>query len=83
LLLAVVGVVALWRRRARDALWVLLVPVIIVTLNTAITYGQTRFRAVAEPSLAVLAAVGVVALARGTRGREPDHPAAVVVPEPE
>ena len=69
LLFAIAGVVVLARRRARAALWVLLVPVIIVTLNTVVTYGQTRFRAGAEPSLALLAAVGVVAFVRWLRGR--------------
>ena len=69
LLFAIAGVVVLARRRARAALWVLLVPVIIVTLNTVITYGQTRFRAGAEPSLALLAAVGVVAFVRWLRAR--------------
>jgi hypothetical protein len=62
LALAIVGVIVLARRRAFVALWVLLVPVSIVTINTVITYGQTRFRAGAEPSLALLAAVGAVAL---------------------
>jgi asparagine N-glycosylation enzyme membrane subunit Stt3 len=79
LLFAIAGVVVLARRRARAALWVLLVPVIIVTLNTVITYGQTRFRAGAEPSLALLAAVGVVAFVRWLRGRRPQ--AAVAGPE--
>ncbi|HUI48739.1 MAG TPA: glycosyltransferase family 39 protein [Acidimicrobiia bacterium] len=68
LLLAIAGSVVLWRRRAsRFALWVLLVPPIIVTLNTMATYGQTRFRAGAEPSLALLAAVGAVAIVRRLR----------------
>ena len=69
LLLAVAGAVALWRRRARAALWILVVPAIIVTLNTMVTYGITRFRAGAEPSLAILAAVAVVALAGRVRAR--------------
>ena len=69
LLLAVGGAVVVWRRRARAALWVLVVPAVIVTLNTMITYGQTRFRAGAEPSLALLAAVGAVAIVRWLRGR--------------
>ena len=51
----------LWRRRARGALWVLLTPAMVVTVGAVITYGQTRFRAAAEPSLALLAAVGAVA----------------------
>jgi hypothetical protein len=33
-----------------------------VTIGVAATYGQTRFRAAAEPSLAILAAVGVLTL---------------------
>ncbi len=49
-------------RRARRVLWVLLVPAIAVTVGVAVTYGQTRFRAAAEPSLAILAAVGVLAV---------------------
>jgi hypothetical protein len=62
LLLAIAGGIAMWRRRARRALWVLLVPAIALTIGVAATYGQTRFRAAAEPSLAVLAAVGVLTL---------------------
>jgi 4-amino-4-deoxy-L-arabinose transferase-like glycosyltransferase len=67
LLLAIAGALALWRRRARGLLWVLIVPAVIVTLNTVVTYGQTRFRAGAEPSLALLAAVGAVAIAGRVR----------------
>ena len=62
LVLAIAGAVVLWRRRARAVLWAVLVPVIIVTINTVVTYGQTRFRAGAEPALALLAAFGAVAL---------------------
>ena len=51
------------------ALWVLLVPAIVVTVGVAFTYGQTRFRAAAEPSLAVLAAIVGVMLVRGLRSR--------------
>ena len=79
LLLAIGGAVVLWRRRARDALWVLSVPVIIVTLNTVVSYGQTRFRAGAEPSLALLAAVGIVAIGRWWSGRSRPRVAAPVV----
>jgi 4-amino-4-deoxy-L-arabinose transferase-like glycosyltransferase len=59
---AIAGAIIMWRRRARRALWVLFVPAIAVTVGVAVTYGQTRFRAAAEPSLAILAAVAVVAL---------------------
>jgi hypothetical protein len=62
LLLAIAGAIAMWRRRARRALWVLLVPAIALTAGVAATYGQTRFRSAAEPSLAILAAVGVLTL---------------------
>jgi 4-amino-4-deoxy-L-arabinose transferase-like glycosyltransferase len=68
MLLAIAGAVVLWRRRARAVLWALLVPAIIVTINTVATYGQTRFRAGAEPALALLAAFGAVALYRRLRG---------------
>jgi hypothetical protein len=63
LVAAVGGVVVMVKRRARRALWVLLVPAVAVTIGVAATYGQTRFRAAAEPSLAVLAAVGLTVLA--------------------
>jgi len=62
LMLAIAGGIAMWRRHARRALWVLLVPAIALTVGVAATYGQTRFRAAAEPSLAILAAVGVLVL---------------------
>jgi 4-amino-4-deoxy-L-arabinose transferase-like glycosyltransferase len=72
LLLAIAGGVELWRRRtARALLWALAVPLVIVTVNTAATYGQTRFRAGAEPSLVLLGAVGLVALVRRVRTPEP------------
>jgi hypothetical protein len=67
LVAASAGGVVLWRRRERAVLWVLLVPAITITLASAFTYGQTRFRAAAEPSLAVLAAIAAVALVRGLR----------------
>ncbi len=57
---AVGGVVVLRRRRTRQ--WPLLMPPLIVTLGTVLAYGQTRFRVPAEPSLVVLAAVGIAAL---------------------
>ena len=61
------GGVELWRRRRR-VWWVLLVPAIAVTIGVALTYGQTRFRAAAEPSLALFAAVGIVTLLRALTG---------------
>ena len=75
LLAAIGGAVVLWRRRARYALWILGAPILVVTIGAVITYGQTRFRAPAEPSLALLAAVGIVAavqqLPRRTRVATP------------
>jgi hypothetical protein len=80
LLLAIIGSVALWRRRQRSTLWVLLVPAIVVTIGSALTYGQTRFRAAAEPSLAILAAVAVIATVR--MFREPGSQALASQPAP-
>jgi 4-amino-4-deoxy-L-arabinose transferase-like glycosyltransferase len=72
---AIGGIVVLRRRRTRQ--WPLLVPPIIVTVGTVLAYGQTRFRVPAEPSLVVLAAVGIAALA-ARRWPDPasDQPAA-------
>jgi 4-amino-4-deoxy-L-arabinose transferase-like glycosyltransferase len=69
LIAAIGGGLVLWRRRRRAALWVLCTPIAVVTIGAVITYGQTRFRAPAEPSLAVLAAVGIVALIDRLRAR--------------
>jgi 4-amino-4-deoxy-L-arabinose transferase-like glycosyltransferase len=69
LLCAIAGAVVLWRRRRRGALWVLCTPVVVVTIGAVVTYGQTRFRAPAEPSLALLAAVGIVAVIGQLRAR--------------
>ena len=57
--LAVAGAFVLHRRRA--PLWVLLAPVVMVVLVGAVTYGTTRFRFAAEPSLCVLAGAAVAA----------------------
>jgi Dolichyl-phosphate-mannose-protein mannosyltransferase len=61
LLVAAVAGWAVMRRRRRRT-WPLLVPVLIVTIASAITYGQTRFRVPAEPSIVVLAAVAIAAV---------------------
>ena len=60
-LLAVAGGWFLVRRR-RGQLWPLLVPVATVTIGVAVTYGQTRFRSAAEPTIVILAAVAIAAL---------------------
>lgn len=60
-LLALAGLAVAVRRR-RPGLWVLLAPVAMVVFVAVVTYGGTRFRYAAEPSLVVLAAVALVAL---------------------
>ncbi len=59
-----------WRR-----LVIVMVPILVVMINVALTYGSTRFRVAAEPSLAVLAAVGIEAVAHrlGIMGRRTDN----------
>src|SRR2546430_16307961 len=49
-------------RRRRRRSWPLLVPALVVTIASAATYGQTRFRVPAEPTLVVLAAVAIAAV---------------------
>jgi hypothetical protein len=63
--LAAAGAVLL-RRRGRD-LWILLAPIVMVTLVGMATYGTTRFRMAAEPSLVLLAAVTLDATVRRVR----------------
>jgi Dolichyl-phosphate-mannose-protein mannosyltransferase len=55
----IVGAVVLARRSPRRFV-VVVVPIAVAVLTVALTYGSTRLRVVAEPSLAVLAALGVV-----------------------
>lgn len=62
MLLAVAGAVLL--RRRRHELLVLLAPAAMVLLMAIATYGTTRFRYAAEPSICVLAAVAVAAALR-------------------
>jgi peptidoglycan/LPS O-acetylase OafA/YrhL/4-amino-4-deoxy-L-arabinose transferase-like glycosyltransferase len=47
-------------RRSRGRFFVLLAPLLAVTLNAALFYGSTRFLTLALPALAVLAAIGTV-----------------------
>jgi 4-amino-4-deoxy-L-arabinose transferase-like glycosyltransferase len=61
LLAAIGGAVVLARRRRFLRLWLVLTPAAVVTIGSVATYGQTRFRAPAEPTLAVLAAVAIIA----------------------
>jgi 4-amino-4-deoxy-L-arabinose transferase-like glycosyltransferase len=58
LALALVGGWLLIRRR-RGMLWPLVIPAVALTVGVALTYGQTRFRSAAEPSIVILAAIAV------------------------
>jgi 4-amino-4-deoxy-L-arabinose transferase-like glycosyltransferase len=60
--LAVWGWLAL-RRREIPA-WILLAPLVVVSVTALLTYGNVRFREPAELSVVVLAAVGIDALWR-------------------
>jgi 4-amino-4-deoxy-L-arabinose transferase-like glycosyltransferase len=74
--LAIGGGVLLWRRGER--IWPLLVQPALVTVVAATTFGVTRYRAGAEITLVVLAAVAIVAIhQRVTRTEE-----ATTTPEP-
>jgi 4-amino-4-deoxy-L-arabinose transferase-like glycosyltransferase len=66
---AIAGFV-LWRRRDVPRFPLIVLPAIVV-LTVALTYGTNRFRASAETSLAVLAAVAVDAMVRWVVGRRP------------
>ncbi len=64
-LLSIVGAVVLVRRRdGRVPLYPLLAPIGAVIVTVLLTYASTRFRAIAEPSLAVLTAVAIDAILR-------------------
>ncbi len=76
----IVGLGALLRCRERRAAWVLMVPAITVTLVVAATYGQTRFRATAEPSLVILSALGTLWMIDAIRRRRGDR--ATLAPAP-
>lgn len=56
-------------RRRGDPWLILLAPVALVIVTTLISYGFTRLRAAAEPSLVVLAATGMVAAVQHVRVR--------------
>jgi 4-amino-4-deoxy-L-arabinose transferase-like glycosyltransferase len=63
-LLVPLAVAGAWLLRRRgQTLAILLVPAAMVTLTALLTYGSTRFRFAAEPSIVVLAAVTLDALA--------------------
>jgi 4-amino-4-deoxy-L-arabinose transferase-like glycosyltransferase len=59
--IAVYGAVLLWRRSPGE-LWVLVVPALLVTVVTLISWGLPRFRHAAEPSIVVLASYAMVSV---------------------
>ncbi|MFA5884517.1 MAG: glycosyltransferase family 39 protein [Acidimicrobiia bacterium] len=65
---AVAGAIWGWRRR-RGLTAILLVPIGVAVLDSALFYGSTKMRAAAEPSIAALAAVGMVAALAAVRAR--------------
>ncbi len=50
-----------------------LAPIIVVTVATVVTYGTTRFRAAAEPSLIVLAAIAELGWSSRLAGTDQDN----------
>ena len=64
--LAAGGAVTLWRRD-RGAASILLAPAVLVTISSAIGYGNPRFRQAFEMSIVVLAGMTVVAFAERRR----------------
>jgi hypothetical protein len=66
--LVAIGAVLLWRR-ARGAAAILLATALLVTLSSAIGYGNPRFRHAFEISIVVLAALAIVSLAERRRER--------------
>ena len=69
LALAPVGAVRL--RRRGTPIFPLLAPILVVTLSVALTFGQLRYRAPAEPALVLL----VAGLWAGRRAPTSDPPA--------
>ena len=74
-LVAIAGLVVSSVRRTRTwERWLLVVPPLAVVVVVALTYGNPRFRAAAEPAVVVLAALGafdVIAALRSISARRP------------
>jgi 4-amino-4-deoxy-L-arabinose transferase-like glycosyltransferase len=70
LALLAIGGAVVWRRRANaPPLYPVLAPIVVVVITVLVTYASTRFRTTAEPSIVVLAAVAIDALAGRVFGR--------------
>ena len=67
LALAVAGAAILHRRRR--VWWPLVIPAVLTVAIALVSWGQTRYRAVAEPTIVLFAAVAIEALARRVRRR--------------
>lgn len=67
LALAVAGAANLHRRRR--VWWPLVIPAVLTVAIALVSWGQTRYRAVAEPTIVLFAAVAIEALARRVRRR--------------
>ena len=63
---ALAGAIMLWRRR-RATTMVLLAPLVTMLVTVSITFGNTRYRALAEPTFILLGAVAATAAARWCR----------------
>ncbi|HVM09505.1 MAG TPA: glycosyltransferase family 39 protein [Acidimicrobiales bacterium] len=70
-LLAIVGIARIAIGRVRRPVMAMLLagPLVAVTVSAALTYGNVRFRAGAEPALAVAAAIAITRLAGRLRAR--------------
>jgi 4-amino-4-deoxy-L-arabinose transferase-like glycosyltransferase len=71
-ILAVAGTVVRRRRQAEPGaapIFPMMAPVVVVMITVLTTYASTRFRAAAEPALAVLSAIAIEAAVASLRGR--------------
>lgn len=66
---AISGAVVLYRRRT--TIIPLVAPLVIASIATAMAFGQTRYRATAEPALVLLAVAGIDALLTRMKDRRP------------
>jgi len=69
------ALLAIWggvlTRRRRIPLSPVLAPIVMVTVSAVITFGHARYRAPAEASVCILAAVGIDTLIRYAQARAP------------